>query len=551
MLYRWMTDARGLGTAVTFAVVTALWVGCAATSAREVCGNGVDDDGDGLADCHDPKCEFAEPCELRDEVCDDDWDNDQDGFTDCADPDCLGAPACAPPELCGDGLDNDLDGATDCADSDCAGEPDCDGVENCNDGQDNDGDGDADCEDSDCASTPACMGNEICFDSVDNDGDGAIDCADTDCATLPACQGTTEFCDDGQDNDGDGDVDCDDSDCAGTPDCQDPDPCNGQSDGDYCGDFLGGLATHGSLYTCQGGSTASEIACANGCANGDCNPASSDPCAAVTSGNGPYCGDTLSGGTAGTLYYCVNNVTQSSEVCTNGCKVNPPGFADECYPDGDPCASATSGNGYYCGDNLTGALSNVLYYCQNSVTTSETTCANGCQLNPPGTDDQCVPSTGGGCCLDIPPGTLTQSYSACGSGGSHYGIDYGSNTGTPIYAGISGTVVSHALGFPNCYNGGCTSTCWNSFNYVKILSDCGDPNNSANDLYIYYLHIDNLAPGIGNGTQVSQGDLVAYVGNSGCSTGPHIHLETVSVNAGASASLSTCNSVNPATRYCP
>jgi Peptidase family M23 len=533
------------------ALAMAVGVGCAANASREYCDNGVDDNGDGLVDCDDPKCVYVDRCAEGDEVCDDQWDNDRDGATDCDDNDCLGAPACAPPELCGDGLDNDLDGAADCADYDCIEEPDCEGVENCNDNVDNDGDGDADCDDSDCASTPVCMGTEICFDSIDNDGDGDVDCDDSDCAALPACQGTVEYCDDDVDNDGDGDVDCDDSDCAALPDCQDPDPCSGQADGDYCGSDLGGLATHSSLYTCQSGQTASEIACVNGCADGDCNPVASDPCGSATSGNGPYCGDTLSGGTVGTVYNCVNGVTSSTEVCVNGCKVNPPGTADQCYPDDDPCASATSGNGYYCGGNLTGGLANVLYYCQNGVTTSETTCPNDCQLNPPGTEDQCVPSTGGGCCLEVPPGTLTQPYTACGGGGGHYGIDYASALGTPIYAGISGTVVSHALGYPNCYDSGCDATCWNSFNYVKIQSDCGDPNNASNDLYVYYLHIDDLAPGVNNGTHVGQGDLLAYVGNSGCSTGPHIHLETLSVPAGTSAYLSTCSSVNPTTVYCP
>jgi hypothetical protein len=29
------------------------------------------------------------------------------------------------PEVCGDGLDNDLDGDADCADSDCASDPGC------------------------------------------------------------------------------------------------------------------------------------------------------------------------------------------------------------------------------------------------------------------------------------------------------------------------------------------------------------------------------------------------------------------------------------------
>ena len=525
-------------------------VGCAATSAREVCDDHVDNDGDGNTDCDDSKCADAPECAIGVEVCDDARDNDRDGQTDCDDPDCLGDPACAPPEICGDGLDNDGDGAADCADSDCQAEPSCAQAEICADGLDNDGDGLVDCDDPDCVALPICQGTELCADGIDNDDDGLVDCQDPDCATLPACQGAVEVCDDGVDNDSDGSTDCDDPDCNSFAGCLTTDPCAGQTDGDYCGATLGGTAVHGSLYTCTGGATSAVIVCSNGCANGDCNPTVTDPCQSATAGDGHYCGESLSDGTAGTLYLCQGGATSSSEVCANGCKVNPPGTADECEPDSDPCASATSGNGYYCGGNLTGGLASVLYYCQNNVTTSETTCPNGCQVNPPGTPDQCVPGAGD-CCLAEPAGTLTQSYTACGGGGSHYGIDYGAALGTPIYAGIAGTVVSHALGYPNCYNNGCDAACWNAFNYVKLRADCGDPDNASNDFYVYYLHIDGLAPGIVNGTHVDQGVLLAYVGNSGCSTGPHIHLETVSVASGQPAYLSTCDSVNPATRYCP
>ncbi|MEO7330500.1 MAG: M23 family metallopeptidase, partial [Minicystis sp.] len=102
----------------------------------------------------------------------------------------------------------------------------------------------------------------------------------------------------------------------------------------------------------------------------------------------------------------------------------------------------------------------------------------------------------------------------------------------------------------NCYSNGCSAACWNAFNYVKIKSDCGDPQDGAKDLFVYYLHIDDLAPGIGNGSHVEQGQLVAHSGNSGCSSGPHIHIETASVSQGASASLSTCKSVDPSSRFC-
>lgn len=329
------------------------------------------------------------------------------------------------------------------------------------------------------------------------------------------------------------------------------DPCSGASDGNHCGGTLGGLADHNTLYTCNGGTTSKTTPCNLGCENNACKvQMQADPCASAMSGNGAYCGGSLAGGDPNALYNCQNGSTASKQNCPNGCQVNPPGVADACKAGGDPCVNAVSGNGLYCGATINGDA-NALYNCQNKVTASKTDCPAGCQVNPPGTADACKPTNGGSCCVAKPPGILTQSYSACGAGGSHYGIDMGTPIGTPIYAPMAGTVVGSALGFPNCYNNGCSSSCWNSFNYVKVKSDCGDPGNGGNDLFVYYLHIDGLAAGINNGAHVEQGQLLAYSGNSGCSSGPHIHIETVSVAKGQSASLSTCNSVNPASRYCP
>ena len=58
-------------------------------------------------------------------------------------------------EDCTDGVDNDGDGDADCADSDCASEASCIETD-CDDATDNDGDGATDCDDSDCTAEVFC-----------------------------------------------------------------------------------------------------------------------------------------------------------------------------------------------------------------------------------------------------------------------------------------------------------------------------------------------------------------------------------------------------------
>ena len=193
-----MNAIPGLQIVIWRVLLTTLLVSCFG------CNGVFRDEGYGLdtAEVNDPGCEERGDCK---ELCRDGVDNDGDGRIDCMDPDC--SSVCV--EICDDGEDNDGDGQIDCKDLDCVGE--CN--ENCSDGKDNDGDGLVDCQDPDCVGQ--CV--EECEDGLDNDGDGLVDCEDGDCFGYPTC---TEICDDGIDNDGDGLVDCVDDECWG-PACHD------------------------------------------------------------------------------------------------------------------------------------------------------------------------------------------------------------------------------------------------------------------------------------------------------------------------------------------
>ena len=62
--------------------------------AEDNCGNGQDDDVDGLADCLDSDCYDDPGCG---EICDDGQDNNGDGLPDCMDPICQSEPNCVAP----------------------------------------------------------------------------------------------------------------------------------------------------------------------------------------------------------------------------------------------------------------------------------------------------------------------------------------------------------------------------------------------------------------------------------------------------------------------
>ena len=138
----------------------------------EICGNGLDDDCNGLSDCYDRACQGEPTCiDRKKEVCDNGKDDDGNGFTDCKDPACFGDKACVVPgkEICNNNLDDDDDGLVDCKDSDCAKDPTCTiqpGDEICDNGKDDNGDGLTDCSDPKCKTFPACL-QSACVPDLD------------------------------------------------------------------------------------------------------------------------------------------------------------------------------------------------------------------------------------------------------------------------------------------------------------------------------------------------------------------------------------------------
>ena len=85
---------------------------------------------------------------------------------------------------------------------------------------------------------------------------------------------------------------------------------------------------------------------------------------------------------------------------------------------------------------------------------------------------------------------------------AHHGVDYAAPSGTPVYSVGDGVVITKGW---DSKGGG---------NYLKIKHNATYTTE--------YMHLRGFASGINQGTHVSQGQLIGYVGMTGTATGPHL-----------------------------
>lgn len=86
----------------------------------------------------------------------------------------------------------------------------------------------------------------------------------------------------------------------------------------------------------------------------------------------------------------------------------------------------------------------------------------------------------------------------------HKGIDFAVPIGTPVMAAGAGMIEQE--GWVNGYG-----------NFMVV--------NHGNTYATGYGHLSRFAPGIHKGSRVHQGEVIAYSGNTGLTTGPHLHYE--------------------------
>ncbi|MDD2383497.1 MAG: peptidoglycan DD-metalloendopeptidase family protein [Sulfurospirillaceae bacterium] len=86
---------------------------------------------------------------------------------------------------------------------------------------------------------------------------------------------------------------------------------------------------------------------------------------------------------------------------------------------------------------------------------------------------------------------------------AHLGVDYAANIGTPVKSAGNGKIIYAGE------KGGYGNT---------IMVDHAGPYKTL------YGHLNNFARGIKKGKSVKQGEVIGYVGNTGMSSGPHLHF---------------------------
>ena len=87
---------------------------------------------------------------------------------------------------------------------------------------------------------------------------------------------------------------------------------------------------------------------------------------------------------------------------------------------------------------------------------------------------------------------------------AHLGIDYAARRGTPVHAAGSGTI----------------SYCARMGSYGNLVKI-----RHADGYETRYAHLKSFRHGIYRGKHVKKGQIIAYVGTTGRSTGPHLHFE--------------------------
>ena len=101
--------------------------------------------------------------------------------------------------------------------------------------------------------------------------------------------------------------------------------------------------------------------------------------------------------------------------------------------------------------------------------------------------------------------------------GKHKGVDFATKTGTPVYAVADG-IVQHAGP-----NGTGPTRGWGSAYGISVIINNNKFADGSAGNFAGYMHLSKVS--VKRGQAVKKGQVIGHSGNTGSSTGPHLHLE--------------------------
>lgn len=266
------------------------------------------------------------------------------------------------------------------------------------------------------------------------------------------------------------------------------------------------------------------------------------PCFA---GDGPYCGQSVAdhageagcevpslAGHEGDLLACAAGEWTVQEACAEGCLSTTPGESDACQLPLCACfvkvawcgsGAAEHGQGLDppCRVPLVPEHNGDILGCEGPDWIVKQKCPKGCHENQMGVPDTCNDDS-----LYLLPYACGDAFTCSQGnfGSSHqgsqaYAWDFAMPKGTPVHAARAGVVAYAEVRSPPgspCYDPpGLLESCHNKANFVGV--------RHADGTVALYMHLRQLA--VGEGDVVAQGDVIGLSGNSGYTSGPHLHFQ--------------------------
>lgn len=309
----------------------------------------------------------------------------------------------------------------------------------------------------------------------------------------------------------------------------------------------GGGASTGELSEGTGGSTSgASTGSGPGSSSGEGSSSGGAPAeCGCYAGNGPYCGHDVVQhtkdegcevaavkGHAGDILRCKDGAWEVKTECVAGCEATAPGESDACnLPDCDCfvkeawCGSGAAKYGLTldppCKVPLVPAHNDDILGCDGDEWIVKQKCEKGCHEEKVGVPDSCNDDS----LYRLPYKCGTSQLCSQGNfGSSHqgsqaYAWDFAMPKGTEVYAARGGKIayleVRSPPGSP-CYDPpGLLEQCHNKANFIGI--------RHADGTVGLYMHLREMKVKLG--ANVTQGQLIGLSGNTGYTSGPHLHFQ--------------------------